>query len=137
MMWREVVITFYTNCDTLLFYFFCNNTSFAKTNSMSRARKISTSSFPRSLIFKNRLGDSHRPSYRHHLCLFCRVHNKQSVEGETVRSGSGNKRQDREGNNIFSMYKISFNLVLGVFLWLNASCFYIHKCMYITRLDKN
>ena len=50
-----------TNCNTLLFYFFCNNTSFAKTNSMSRARKISTSSFPRSKIFKNRFGDSHRP----------------------------------------------------------------------------
>ena len=77
-----------TNCDTLLFYFFCNNTSFAKTNSMNRARKISTSSFPRSKIFKNRLGDSHRPPYRHQLCLFCRVHNKQSVEGETVLSGS-------------------------------------------------
>ena len=50
---------------------------------------------------------------------------------------SGNKREDREGNNIFSMYKISFNLVLGVFLWLNASCSYIHRCMYIIRFDKN
>ena len=104
---------------------------------MSQARKISTISFPRSKIFNNRLGYSHRPPYRQQLCLFCRVHNKQSVEGETVRSGSGNKRQDREGNNIFSMYKISFNLVLGVFLWLNASCSYIHRCMYIMRFDKN
>ena len=137
MMWREV-ITFWTQIAIrFCFIFFRNNASLAKTNSMSRARKISTSSFPRSKIFKNRLGDSHRPWSRHHLCLFCRVHNKQSVEGETVRSGSGNKRQDREGNNIFSMYKISFNLALGVFLWLNASCSYIQRCMYIMSLDKN
>ena len=57
-------------------------------NSMSRARKISTSSFPRSRILKNRLGDSQRPPYRHQLYLFYRVHNKQSVEGETVLSES-------------------------------------------------
>ena len=130
-----------TNCDTLLFYFFCNNTSFAKTNSMNRARKISTSSFPRSKIFKNRLAEGiltdPRIDTSYVYSVGYIISNQLKGKPFFREVNSGNKRQDREGNNIFSMCKISFNLVLGVFLWLNASCSYIHRCMYMMRFDKN
>ena len=72
---------------------------------MSRARNISTSSFPRSKILKNRLGDSYRPPYRHQLCLFCRVHNKQSVEGETVLSGSQFKLINGEIGKVITFFQ--------------------------------
>ena len=55
---------------------------------MSRARKISTSSFPRSKILKNRLAEGILTDPRIDSCLLSRVHNQQSVEGETVLSES-------------------------------------------------
>ena len=121
-----------TNCNTLLLYFFVIIlVSLRQTLCMSRARKISTSSFPRSKIFKNRIDTSYVYSVEYII--------SNQLKGKPFfrEVNSGNKREDREGNNIFSMYKISFNLVLGVFLWLNASCSYIHRCMYLMRFDKN
>ena len=50
---------------------------------MSWARKISTSSFPRSRISRNVKEILTDPRIDKGYVLFCSVHNKQSVEGET------------------------------------------------------
>ena len=66
---------------------------------MSRARKISTSSFPRSKIFKNRLGDSHRPRIDTSYVYSVEYITSNQLKGKPFfrEVNSGNKRQDREG----------------------------------------
>ena len=100
-----------TNCNTLLFYyFFCNNISFAKTNSLSRARKISTSwlaLFQEAKFLRTVWGILTDPRIDTSYVYSVEYIISNQLKGKPFfrEVNSGNNRQDGEGNNFFQCTK--------------------------------
>ena len=128
-----------TNCNTLLFYFFVIILVSLRQTLWVGHEKYRPALFYEAKFLRTVSGILTDPCIDTSYVYSVEYIISNQLKGKQFfrEVNSGNKREHREGNNIFSMCKISFNLVLGVFLWLNASCSYIHRCMYIMRFDKN